>query len=76
MLFKQLFENESCTYTYLISCPDKKEAVLIDPVIETIERVCTDFMDWFGYQLDLTTPGSSPLWARSLSWLRQSPKSL
>ena len=38
MLFKQLFENESCTYTYLISCPDKKEAVLIDPVIETIER--------------------------------------
>ena len=33
MLFKQLFENESCTYTYLISCPDKKEAVLIDPVI-------------------------------------------
>ena len=38
MLFKQLFENESSTYTYLISCPDKKEAVLIDPVIEPIER--------------------------------------
>jgi hypothetical protein len=28
------------------------------------------------HQLDLTTPGSSPLWARSRSWLRQRPKSL
>ena len=38
MLFKQLFENESCTYTYMISCKNKKEAVLIDPVIETLDR--------------------------------------
>ncbi len=38
MLFKQLFENESCTYTYMISCTNKKEAVLIDPVIETLDR--------------------------------------
>jgi hypothetical protein len=27
------------------------------------------------YQLDFTTPGSSPLWARSRSWLRHRPKS-
>ena len=38
MLFKQLFEKESSTYTYLISCPEKSEAVLIDPVIETLKR--------------------------------------
>lgn len=38
MLFKQLFENESSTYTYLISCQDKQEAILIDPVIETLQR--------------------------------------
>ena len=38
MLFKQLFENESSTYTYLISCLEKREAVLIDPVIETLKR--------------------------------------
>ena len=38
MLFKQLFENESSTYTYLISCQEKQEAILIDPVIETISR--------------------------------------
>ena len=38
MLFKQLFENESSTYTYLISCQEKQEAILIDPVLETLDR--------------------------------------
>ncbi|WP_428355796.1 MBL fold metallo-hydrolase [Methyloprofundus sp.] len=32
MLFKQLFDKDSCTYTYLIADPETKEAVLIDPV--------------------------------------------
>ena len=32
MLFKQLFDKESCTYTYLIADPVSKDAVLIDPV--------------------------------------------
>ena len=38
MLFKQLFEDESSTYTYLIACQEKQEAILIDPVIEAINR--------------------------------------
>ncbi|MFN4263892.1 MAG: MBL fold metallo-hydrolase [Thioalkalivibrionaceae bacterium] len=38
MIFRQLFEPESSTYTYLMSCPDTGETVLIDPVIETVER--------------------------------------
>ena len=38
MLFKQLFENESSTYTYLISCQEKQQAILIDPVLETLDR--------------------------------------
>jgi len=38
MLFKQLFEDESSTYTYLIACQEKQEAILIDPVIEAIHR--------------------------------------
>jgi sulfur dioxygenase len=33
MLFKQLFDQETWTYTYLIADPVNKEAVLIDPVI-------------------------------------------
>lgn len=32
MLFQQLFDKESCTYTYLIADLSNKEAVLIDPV--------------------------------------------
>jgi len=38
MLFHQLFEAESSTYTYLLADPAAKVAVLIDPVIDTIER--------------------------------------
>ncbi|NP_998094.1 persulfide dioxygenase ETHE1, mitochondrial [Danio rerio] len=37
-LFRQLFESESCTYTYLLADPDTREAVLIDPVLETVDR--------------------------------------
>jgi glyoxylase-like metal-dependent hydrolase (beta-lactamase superfamily II) len=38
MIFRQLFEPQSSAYTYLIACPDSREAVLIDPVLETVER--------------------------------------
>ena len=38
MIFRQLFEPESSTYTYLLGCPKSGAAVLIDPVLETAER--------------------------------------
>lgn len=38
MLFKQLLDEKSCTYTYLISCPDTGETALIDPVLDSVER--------------------------------------
>ncbi|KAK8721467.1 hypothetical protein OTU49_012735 [Cherax quadricarinatus] len=38
MIFRQLFDRESCTYTYLLADDVSKEAVLIDPVIELAER--------------------------------------
>lgn len=38
MIFRQLFEPESSTYTYLIGCPESGAAVLVDPVLETAER--------------------------------------
>lgn len=31
MIFRQLFEPLSCTYTYLVGCPDSGEAILVDP---------------------------------------------
>jgi sulfur dioxygenase len=38
MIFRQLFEAGSSTYTYLIACEQTGEAALIDPVLETVER--------------------------------------
>jgi sulfur dioxygenase len=38
MLFRQLFDDESKTYTYLIANPNTKEAVLVDPVLAQVER--------------------------------------
>ncbi|KAK6640850.1 Ethylmalonic encephalopathy 1 [Polyplax serrata] len=36
--FRQLFDRESCTYTYLLADTKEKEAILIDPVLELAER--------------------------------------
>ena len=38
MIFRQLFEPDSSTYTYLLGCAETGAAVLIDPVLETAER--------------------------------------
>ncbi|WP_340122216.1 MBL fold metallo-hydrolase [Methylobacter svalbardensis] len=38
MLFKQLFDHETWTYTYLIADPVSKDAILIDPVNTHIEE--------------------------------------
>jgi glyoxylase-like metal-dependent hydrolase (beta-lactamase superfamily II) len=38
MIFRQLFEPESSTYTYLIGCEQTGKAALVDPVLETVER--------------------------------------
>ncbi len=36
MIFEQLFEPQSCTYTYFLADQASKEALLIDPVLEEI----------------------------------------
>ena len=38
MLFRQLFDRSSCTYTYLLACDRTAQAVLIDPVVACVER--------------------------------------
>lgn len=38
MLFRQLFDRESATYTYLVGDPASREAALIDTVIENVDR--------------------------------------
>lgn len=34
----QMFEPKSCTYTYLLGDRESREAILIDPVLETAAR--------------------------------------
>lgn len=38
MIFRQLFEPLSSTYTYLLGCEETRQAILIDPVIASMER--------------------------------------
>ncbi|MBW4674849.1 MAG: MBL fold metallo-hydrolase [Desmonostoc geniculatum HA4340-LM1] len=38
MLFRQLFDKETSTYTYLIADPETKTAILVDSVLEQVER--------------------------------------
>ncbi len=37
MLFKQFFEPQSSTYSYLLACEESREAVIIDPVQSELE---------------------------------------
>ena len=37
MIFRQLFEKDTCTYTYLIADEKSREAIFIDPVLEHLE---------------------------------------
>ncbi|KAF6077424.1 ETHE1 persulfide dioxygenase [Phyllostomus discolor] len=38
VLLRQMFEPKSCTYTYLLGDRESREAILIDPVLETAPR--------------------------------------
>ena len=38
MFFKQLFDTDSYTYTYVIADDTTHEAIIIDPVFEQVER--------------------------------------
>ena len=38
MLFKQLFDKTSSTYTYLVASAKGREALIIDPVLENVDK--------------------------------------
>ena len=38
MIFKQLFDHKSSTYTYLIASSRGREALILDPVLENVEE--------------------------------------
>lgn len=38
MIFRQLYDRETCTFTYLLADAQTRDAVLIDSVLENVER--------------------------------------
>jgi len=38
LFFRQLFDRESCTYSYVLADPTTREAIIIDPVLEMLDR--------------------------------------
>lgn len=50
MLFRQLFDRESCTYTYLLAGDGGKEALIIDPVLDRVDRYI-QLLDELGLKL-------------------------
>ena len=61
MLFRQLFDPTSSTYTYLLADEETREAVIIDPVIDQLDRDTRLLQE-----LGLTLPKGSDVygWAR------------
>lgn len=55
MIFRQLFETDTSTYTYLIACEHSRQAALIDPVISEIDQylaVLSEFDLHLSYTLE------------------------
>ena len=46
MFFRQLFDRTSCTYTYVLADEDTREAVIIDPVDELVDRDAQLLEEW------------------------------
>jgi hypothetical protein len=38
MIFRQLFDKESSTFTYILASENTQEAIIIDPVFAQVER--------------------------------------
>ncbi len=58
MIFRQLFEPESCTYTYLIGCEETRKAVFIDTVksqLDTYLQLLNELNLTLAYVLDTHT---------------------
>jgi sulfur dioxygenase len=41
VIFRQLFDSSSSTYTYLLACPSSRQALFIDPVLSRVDDYCT-----------------------------------
>jgi ferredoxin len=64
LVFRQLFDADSSTYTYIIGDPVTKEAMLIDPVLEQVRlvlcvSVCLSVCPWGAHDRQPDCPETS-----------------
>ena len=77
MIFRQLFDKESSTFTYLMASRNGGEALLIDPVLEQTGRYLK-LLEELGQRLpeidpSLPPPVNAPVLYRRLAELIQRP---
>ena len=68
MIFRQLFDSVSGTYTYLLASRRGGEALIIDPVLEKVDRYIqlstSSTSSWSRPSTPIFMPTTSPAWAR------------
>ena len=63
MIFRQLFDNVSITYTYILASRRGGEALIIDPVLEMVDRylqLIAELDLCFGELQGMICPGEEP----------------
>lgn len=53
MIFRQLFDSTSCTYTYLLASGPGREGLIIDPVLEHTDQII-EWVNQLGLKLAVT----------------------
>ena len=69
MIFRQLFDQTSGTYSYLLASRRGGEALIIDPVLEKVDRylaagAASSTSSWSRRSTPTCTPTTSPASAR------------
>ena len=68
MIFRQLFDSASSTYSYLLASRHGGEALVIDPVLEKVDRYLKLMeeleLGWSRRSIRICTPTTSPASAR------------
>ena len=77
MIFRQLFDSVSGTYSYLIASRRGGEALIIDPVLEKVDRYLKLMeeldLGWSRRSTPICTPTTSPASARCATARAASP---
>ena len=69
MLFRQLFDTKSSTYTYLIASAKGREALIIDPVEENVNEYVMQGPNTFGNAFCKKCGSRAPRFSTARGWM-------